>query len=248
MTTGHTVPHDIPILYWDDQVLAVDKPAGLLAVPGRGPDKQDCVLHQLERNWGRLGVVHRLDQATSGVLLFARTDSSLRVLHHQFREKTTHKRYLAVVRGVPTPASDTITLSLMADWPNRPRQKVDPDLGKPSITHYRTLASDPLYRFAWLELQPITGRTHQLRVHLMHRGHPILGDTLYGGDTPSDRALTSLATRQHPLDPRTRMLLHANTLTWNHPVTGLEVNTVAPCPFTTPPDAHNPPSMAGTDG
>jgi tRNA pseudouridine32 synthase / 23S rRNA pseudouridine746 synthase len=221
---------DISILYEDDHVLAVDKPPGLLAVPGRGPDKQDCVIQRLTPRWGWLGVVHRLDQATSGVMLLARTDDSLRLLHQQFRDRATQKRYLAVVWGCPQPCDDTITLGLMADWPNRPRQKVDPIHGKSSVTRYRTLASDPQRRFTLLELEPITGRTHQLRVHLMHRGHPIVGDTLYGHHEPPDLALAWLAG-----SGSTRMLLHAHSLTWTQPITGTTVHTVADRSFALAP-------------
>lgn len=205
------------LLHADAHVLVLDKPGGLLAVPGRGPQRQDCLSARVQAAYPDALVVHRLDQDTSGLLVMARGAEAQRRLSMAFAARQVHKRYVAVVAGTPAaPASEDgwglIDLPLIVDWPNRPRSKVDFDLGKPSQTRWRVIEVPSEARSAWpvpatrLELEPITGRSHQLRVHLMARGHPILGDALYA--PPHVQAASA------------RLLLHARRLGFRHPVSG----------------------------
>lgn len=171
------------ILFVNEQLLLVNKPSGLLSVPGRGEDKQDCAIHRAQAQFADALIVHRLDMATSGLLLMARGAEMQRRLSMDFAARKVHKRYIALVTGRLDPAPDwrEVNLPLLTDWPNRPRQKIDFEIGKPSLTRYRVLsASDTHSR---VELEPVTGRTHQLRVHMLALGHPILGDCLYGQAT-----------------------------------------------------------------
>jgi tRNA pseudouridine32 synthase / 23S rRNA pseudouridine746 synthase len=212
------------LLYADDDLLAVNKPAGLLAVPGRGADKQDCLSARVQRVFPDALVVHRLDQATSGVLLLARSAVIQRQLGTAFETRAVHKRYQAVVDGrLDGAAPDTqgdgwgvIDLPLMADWPNRPKQQVHAD-GKPSVTRWRVLGNDAQANTTRLLLEPVTGRTHQLRVHLQAVGHPILGDTLYAPPGVQARA--------------PRLLLHACELRLAHPRTGEALTFACASPF-----------------
>jgi tRNA pseudouridine32 synthase/23S rRNA pseudouridine746 synthase len=197
-------------LHVDAAVVAVDKPPGLLSVPGRGPDKQDCALHRADARHPGLRVVHRLDQATSGVLLFARHLAAQQALSRAFEERRAHKHYIALVWGDPGPEG-LIDLPLVADWPQRPRQKVCHATGRPSQTHWQRLAHEgPWTR---LRLTPRTGRAHQLRVHLLALGHPIVGDALYD-----------------PQRPGARLMLHAERLHLPHPDGG-DLQVHSPCPF-----------------
>lgn len=193
------------LVYVDEHIIVLDKPAGLLAVPGRGEDKQDCLAARARALWPDALVVHRLDMATSGLFLMARGIAMQRRLSRAFEERKVDKRYVAVVAGALASDAGTIDLPLAADWPNRPAQKVDPEHGKPSTTHWRVLGrtGEATTR---LELEPVTGRTHQLRVHLRAAGHPILGDTLYA--PPAVRELAP------------RLLLHATRLALAHPAGG----------------------------
>jgi len=167
------------IVHIDDDLIVLDKPSGLLSVPGR--TEPDCALTRLQQRYPEALTVHRLDQATSGLLLFARRPESQRELSLDFAERRVNKRYIALVAGAldPQVGWQDIALPLIADWPNRPMQKVDPEIGKPSLTRWRVMAQEGSH--CRLELEPITGRSHQLRVHLKSIGHPIIGDTLYGG-------------------------------------------------------------------
>lgn len=219
---------DLRLVHADADCLLVDKPAGLLSVPGRGPDKQDCAAARLQAVCPDALVVHRLDMATSGLLLFARGLTAQRALSAAFERGEVRKRYQAVVKGRMSPPErwgptqdwegdagwGLIDLPLMADWPRRPLQKVDPQ-GRPSRTLWRILAlEDDATR---LELAPLTGRSHQLRVHLLALGHPILGDTLYGGLGTGER--------------RSRLLLHASRLEIPHPQDGQRCAWQSPPPF-----------------
>ena len=202
--------------YVDDAIIVVVKPAGLLSVPGRGPDKQDCVIHRVQQDFPQAQIAHRLDMSTSGLLVVARDAAMQQVMYRLFRERAVEKRYIALVAGVMTPESGAIDLPLICDWPNRPRQMVSQELGKPSLTRFRVLARDPAAGLSRVELEPVTGRSHQLRVHLAALGHPILGDELYAGPA---------AARAE------RLLLHAAEIAFVHPVDGKPVTFHRPAPF-----------------
>lgn len=195
----------------DDWLLVVDKPAGLLSVPGRGEDKQDCLVTRVQRHFPDALTVHRLDMATSGLIVFARGADMQRELSRLFQERAVDKRYQALVSGRPSSDSGEIDLPLICDWPNRPKQKVDHEVGKPSLTRYQVLAVEG--GDTRLELEPYTGRSHQLRVHLAAIGHPIVGDALYGGAAAE------------------RLMLHACRLGFAHPHTGIALNFDSPPPF-----------------
>jgi tRNA pseudouridine32 synthase/23S rRNA pseudouridine746 synthase len=212
-----TQPMSIQAVFADDTLIAVDKPAGLLAVPGRGADKQDCLWTRVRAQWPDACVVHRLDMATSGLMLFARGADMQRQISRMFETRQIEKHYIAVVEGLLASASGCIELPLAADWPRRPLQKVDPAQGKASRTDWRVLAYDAAQGTTRLALQPLTGRTHQLRVHLSAIGHPILGDALYAPAAVVGRA--------------DRLLLHACALTLAHPVTGEPLQLRCEAPF-----------------
>jgi tRNA pseudouridine32 synthase/23S rRNA pseudouridine746 synthase len=209
----------IDVVFADAALLVLDKPSGLLAVPGRGDDKADCLSARAVAAYPDALVVHRLDMATSGLMLMARGAHSQRQLSRQFSGREVAKRYIAIVAGQPAPAAGEIDLPLISDWPNRPKHKVDLAIGKPSRTRYRTLSAAPdRDGDAWrVELEPVTGRTHQLRIHLAAIGHPILGDALYAG-----AAIHAAAER---------LLLHASELTIRHPETGAAISFSSPPPF-----------------
>jgi tRNA pseudouridine32 synthase / 23S rRNA pseudouridine746 synthase len=194
------------ILHADEWLIVANKPAGLLAVPGRGAGKQDCLSARVGLRWPDARVVHRLDMATSGLMMFARGAAAQRTLGDALAARRVGKRYVAIVEGLVEGEAGCIDLPLAADWPNRPRQRVDRARGKPSLTRWRVLSRDPAAGRTRLELEPLTGRTHQLRVHLACSGHAIVGDTLYA---PPARAAGS-----------TRLLLHAGRLEFSHPETG----------------------------
>jgi tRNA pseudouridine32 synthase/23S rRNA pseudouridine746 synthase len=204
-----------------DTLIVIDKPSGLLAVPGRGTHLQDCAAARVRAVVPDALVVHRLDMATSGLMLLARGAAAQRTLSIAFARRQVVKRYVAVVAGLlPVPGGDgwgEIDLPLAADWPHRPRQKVDRIGGKPSLTQYRVLCHDPQRRSTRVELQPLTGRSHQLRVHLLALGHPILGDALYA--PPEVLA-------QAP-----RLLLHASALSLAHPTRGEPLHFHGEPPF-----------------
>ena len=207
----------MPPLHVDAACLVVVKPAGLLSVPGRGEHLQDCVAARVQAQFGDALVVHRLDMATSGLMLFARGVDAQRTLNRAFAQREVHKRYVAIVHGRVDPAEGEIDLPLLADWPNRPLQKVDAAHGKPSLTRYRVLAHDAAANTTRVGLEPVTGRAHQLRVHLLAIGHPILGDALY-----APAAVQALASR---------LLLHAESLTFAHPATGEALRLECDAPF-----------------
>ena len=187
------------LIYADADLLVVNKPSGLLSVPGRGPDKQDCLIHRVQAGYPDALSVHRLDMSTSGLLLVARGASMHRELSRLFEQRKVSKRYIAVVAGRLHESAGEINLPLICDWPNRPRQKVDFEIGKPSQTRYRLLAYDAKTDSSRVELEPITGRSHQLRVHLAELGHPILGDELYGSQESAPRLLLHATQLGFPL-------------------------------------------------
>lgn len=207
-------------LYTDDFLLVFDKPSGLLAVPGRGADKQDCLSTRVQACYPDALIVHRLDMATSGLMVMARGAAAQRALSQAFAAREVNKRYIAVVAGrleAPPEGWGIIDLPIIVDWPNRPLCIVDHLLGKPSLTRWRVLGHDATGSHSRVELEPITGRSHQLRVHLRALGHPILGDALYA--PPEVHALA------------TRLLLHAGSLGFVHPVTGEHLVFECPAPF-----------------
>ena len=205
------------IVYQDDSLLVIDKPAGLLSVPGRGPEKADCLAARVQARFSDALVVHRLDMSTSGLLLFARGAQMQSELSRLFRERQVDKSYTAVVHGLLTDNAGEVDLPLIVDWPNRPLHKVDFDNGKPSLTRFRLLAYDAATHSTRVELTPETGRTHQLRVHMQALGHVILGDPLYA----EDEARTKAA----------RLLLHAEYLAFAHPQDGRRLEFTCPPPF-----------------
>ena len=210
-------PPQEPVRYIhvDEHLIVIDKPAGLLSVPGRGEDKADCAVSRVEADYPGALTVHRLDMATSGLLILARSKEMQAALSRMFELGQMEKEYHAHVWGLPDPPGGLIDLPLITDWPNRPRQKVDHEIGKPSRTRYDTVETDE--PGARLRLKPLTGRSHQLRVHLAEIGHPILGDELYAHP------------EAHAAAPR--LLLHASALGFDHPYSGDRFDISLPCPF-----------------
>jgi len=195
---------DWQCLHADEDLLVVAKPAGWLSVPGRGPDKQDCLLSRVQQRFPQALVVHRLDQATSGLMLFALNTDTQRQLSMAFEARQVEKTYLAWVEGLLPIREDwqTIDLPIQADWERRPLRIIAP-AGQASQTRWRCLQHHAQHPASWLELQPLTGRTHQLRVHLQAIGHPIWGDRLYAPLKVQNRS--------------PRLMLHALTLCFAHP-------------------------------
>jgi tRNA pseudouridine32 synthase / 23S rRNA pseudouridine746 synthase len=204
----------IVVLHVDDACVVVEKPSGLLSVPGRGEHLQDCLATRAQAQFADALVVHRLDMATSGLMLLARGAAAQHALSRAFAQREVHKRYVAVVHGRVEPEQGEIDLPLLADWPNRPLQKVDHAHGRPSLTRWHVIGRES--DRTRLELEPVTGRAHQLRVHLRAIGHPILGDALYA---PPE-----------VLAGADRLLLHAARLGFAHPVSSepIEIESVVP--------------------
>lgn len=196
--------------------MVVEKPAGLLAVPGRGPEKQDCLAARVQARWPEALIVHRLDEATSGLMVFARSGAAQRSLGLAFERRQVGKSYEAVVHGRMNSLEGVIDLPLGPDWPNRPHQRVDTEHGRPALTRWRVVAMDATGKRTRLQLEPLTGRTHQLRVHLHSIGHTIIGDALYGCDAAR---------------PAQRLLLHATSLVLSHPFTGKVCSFSSRVPF-----------------
>ncbi|TFZ07483.1 RluA family pseudouridine synthase [Ramlibacter henchirensis] len=205
------------IVHADAHCIVADKPAGLLCVPGRGDDKQDCLSARVQALHPDALIVHRLDMATSGLCVFARGLEMQRRLSEAFARREVRKVYEAIVCGDPGRDEGEIDLPLAADWPNRPKQRVDAQQGKPSLTRWWREGAGPLPGSTRLRLEPVTGRSHQLRVHLLAVGHPILGDTLYAP--------------QPGVSAAPRLLLHARRLELMHPASGEAVAWHSPAPF-----------------
>lgn len=211
---------ELDIIHVDDALLVLNKPAGLLSVPGRGEDKQDCLSNRALQHYPDALVVHRLDMATSGLLVMARGKAAQRSLNDAFASRAVHKRYEAVVDGLvqaPDFEWQLIDLPIFLDWPNRPRRIIDTLHGKPSSTRWHLLETNHAQGTSRLALAPVTGRSHQLRVHLQAIGHPILGDMLYAPERVA--ALSD------------RMLLHACVLELIHPASLETMRFVSPAPF-----------------
>ena len=207
----------LTVHYADADLLVVDKPSGLLSVPGRGPGMDDNLASRVQARFPEALTVHRLDMDTSGLLVMARNPEVHRALGRLFELRQMEKEYIAVVAGRMADSERSIDLPLIADWPNRPRQMVDFARGKPALTHLFVLSHDAASDTTRVRLVPETGRSHQLRVHLQAIGHPILGDDLYA--PPAILA-------QAP-----RLLLHAAVLAFRHPVSGDWLAVTSEPPF-----------------
>lgn len=192
----------LEIIYQDGYFIAIDKPAGLLSVPGRGADLQDCALHRVQQRFPQALLVHRLDEATSGLLLFALLPAVQKSLSAALENRQVQKTYHAWVHGTDLPASGVIDAPIAVDWPNRPLRQIDFASGQTAITHFELLSKNEQSAQSLCRLSPQTGRTHQLRIHLRHIGHSILGDRLYG----------------LPHDDASRLMLHASELKFAHPL------------------------------
>ncbi|GAA4900014.1 bifunctional tRNA pseudouridine(32) synthase/23S rRNA pseudouridine(746) synthase RluA [Ferrimonas pelagia] len=205
----------LTILHQDNDIVVIDKPAELLSVPGREPAHKDSAFSRVQSQFGTVYDVHRLDMATSGILIFALRKEAERELKRQFRDRETSKTYIARIWGHPAEPEGEVDLPLICDWPNRPKQKVCFEDGKPSQTRYKVLSQDD--NSSLVELTPITGRSHQLRVHMLALGHPILGDSFYAHEQARDAA--------------DRLHLHAYKLGIVHPESGEPLHLTAPLPF-----------------
>ncbi len=207
----------LDVLYSDDALLVVNKPSGLLSVPGRGKDKQDCLVSRVQMEFSDALIVHRLDMETSGLMVLARNKMAHRQLSGLFQQRAVQKHYVAIVDGVLQDETGSIDLPLICDWPNRPRQKVDQQQGKPSRTLFTVLGPGIDAGSTRVKLAPETGRSHQLRVHMQSLGHAILGDRFYA----SEQALAKSP----------RLLLHAALLAFVHPLSAEPLQFVSDVPF-----------------
>jgi tRNA pseudouridine32 synthase/23S rRNA pseudouridine746 synthase len=206
---------NVTILFQDTDIIIVDKNPDLLSVPGRGPDKLDSVHYRLTLQFDEVHIVHRLDMATSGIMVFARHKEALRHIQQQFQNRQTDKSYQAIIAGRLTPIKGAINLPMRCDWPNRPKQMVCYEFGKKSLTRWRVM--EHYEHSTRVELIPITGRSPQLRIHCNAMGHPILGDNLYG--TAESQTATE------------HLCLHAQSLTLTHPSTLERLTFISPAPF-----------------
>ena len=209
-------PPDLPldVLHEDHEIVVVVKPSGLLSVPGRGAHLADCLLSRVQEVFPTALLVHRLDRDTSGVMVFALTPHAQRSLSMQFERRVVRKVYVARVAGKLEPKVGTVDLPLIVDWPNRPRQKVCHETGKKAVTDWRVLRHDD--NETRVRLMPKTGRSHQLRVHMLALGHPILGDPLYAEGVAAAYE---------------RLMLHSEELRINHPESGRGMGFRAKAPF-----------------
>lgn len=207
----------LEILFRDESLLVLNKPGGLLSLPGKGAHKHDSLEVRVQQEFPQALTVHRLDMETSGLIIMALRPDAQRLMGQLFEQRKVEKTYIAVVHGQLREECGAIDLPLTSDWPNRPRQMIDHAMGKPSQTRYRMLSYNPEEHSSRVELTPVTGRTHQLRVHMQALGHPILGDPLYATGEALEKA--------------TRLLLHAHTLEFTHPVTGKYIRIESPTPF-----------------
>lgn len=215
MSSEYTPPQDpLVILHHDHELLFVDKPSGLLSVPGKGEHLADCLIARVQAIFPEALLVHRLDRDTSGVMVFALTPHAQRHLGLQFEKRQTKKTYLARVFGRVEEREGTVDLPLIVDWPNRPKQHVDFENGKPAVTDWKVLRYEE--NATRMRLFPQTGRSHQLRVHMLELGHPILGDPFYATGAALDAP---------------RLMLHAESLRLRHPDGGKGITIKAKCPF-----------------
>lgn len=204
-------------IYRDDDLLVVEKPAFLLSVPGRGPENRDSVLTRLEEQEDSIYLLHRLDLDTSGIMLFARTRLAQKRIARGFQKRAVKKRYEAVVDGLIEEENGSIDLPIAPNWQDRPRNKICHEKGKPALTHWQVLERNEKAQTTRLELKPVTGRSHQLRLHMKAFGHPILGCDLYA--PPEIEAKSE------------RLLLHACEISFYHPITDDWMTLQSPVPF-----------------
>ncbi|MBU1619602.1 MAG: RNA pseudouridine synthase [Gammaproteobacteria bacterium] len=203
------------LVYQDEHLLVVNKPTHLLTVPGRHPQNQDCLINRVQLEFPSASVVHRLDYDTSGLLVLPLTKKALSTISKEFQSRGTKKIYQAVVSGVPEPSEGTVDKAIAADADNRPLYKISAE-GKASVTHYKVLKALPEHGAALVQLEPVTGRSHQLRLHMQSIGHAILGDPFYATQAQHQQS--------------SRLLLHATVLEFTHPQSGLLMS------FTAEPD------------
>ena len=215
MTDYHPPTTPLDLLHEDHEIIVVNKPSGLLSVPGKGPHLADCLLTRVQEAFPTALLVHRLDRDTSGVMVFAQSPHAQRHLGLQFEKRQIKKTYIARVWGTLCEDAGEIDLPLRCDWPNRPKQMVCFDHGKPALTRWQVLGREG--ETTRVLLRPETGRSHQLRVHCLALGHPILGDRFYA----TGRARVAAD----------RLQLHAETLALRHPEGGAWMEFQAPCPF-----------------
>ncbi|WP_417468764.1 RluA family pseudouridine synthase [Maricaulis sp.] len=208
-------PGPLPIVHADEHILVLDKPAGLLTVAGNTPALADCLEARVLEQYPTATMIHRLDMDTSGLIVLALNARAHAHIGKQFEKRLTTKTYIALVQGQLTPESGRIDQPMKSDWPNRPKQHVDPVDGRAAITDWQVLETAPDH--TRLRLTPLTGRTHQLRVHMAFLGHPILGDNLYA---PAEALAAS-----------PRLCLHAETLVFRHPDGGAPMVFNSPAPF-----------------
>ena len=215
MSDAYTPPDGpLSVIHADHEVLLVDKPSGLLSVPGKGENLADCLMARVQAAFPQALLVHRLDRDTSGVMVFALTPHAQRHLGLQFEKRQTKKTYVARIHGRLEPKTGTVDLPLIVDWPNRPLQMVDHENGKPAVTDWRVVRyGDNETR---VRLYPKTGRSHQLRVHMLALGHPILGDPFYATGAARDAE---------------RLMLHAENLRFRHPDGGMGMSFSSKVPF-----------------
>ncbi|MCH8536199.1 MAG: RNA pseudouridine synthase [Alkalimonas sp.] len=204
----------LDILYQDNDIVVLNKPSGLLSVPGKAPEHCDSLSARVQRVWPHARVVHRLDMATSGLMVMAMHSQAQRELNRQFSARLVQKRYQATVAGQLLATQGSISVPLICDWPNRPKQKVCFLTGKKALTHFQRLSHSATK--SRVLLFPVTGRSHQLRVHMQWLGHAILGDKFYRSDQDT---------------PASRLLLHAEWIQFKHPGSDLPVQFSAECPF-----------------
>ncbi len=215
MSSEYTPPNDpLVILHHDHELLVVDKPAGLLSVPGKGPELADCLIARIQAVFPEALLVHRLDRDTSGVMVFALTPHAQRHLGLQFEKRQMKKTYVARVWGEMAEKEGTVDLPLIVDWPNRPLQHVNHETGKQALTDWKVMRTEG--GNTRVRLFPKTGRSHQLRVHMLALGHPILGDPFYAEGEARDAP---------------RLMLHAESLRLRPPDGGRGMNFRAKVPF-----------------
>lgn len=213
----------LDILYQDDAIIVLNKPSGLLSVPGRLPEHSDSIASRVQELFPTAAIVHRLDMCTSGVILMALTKAAQSHISRQFQQRSTAKYYYARLEGIPAATNGSIDLPLRCDWPNRPRQMIDFIEGKPALTHWQVIAQQQAsddnnqQASATVLLKPVTGRSHQLRLHMLALGTPILGDELYASKK-------GIAEAEH-------LQLHAAMLEIEHPLSSEKITFKACPPF-----------------